>query len=112
MPVGGAATGLSAEEDMITKEMTAAVRDAFGKRLDEENAGSRQDPGNCLLWRKRSHAARIEQGLFNELIDIQGRNAVITLKIDNGSEKNTIVQEIQTDPVKIVCITLISLRLI
>ncbi len=38
--------------------------------------------------------------LFNELVSIQGRNAVITLKIDNGSEKNAIVKEIQTDPVK------------
>jgi large subunit ribosomal protein L25 len=38
--------------------------------------------------------------LFNELLDLQGRNAVITLKLDDGSEKSVIVKEIQTDPLK------------
>ena len=56
-----------------------------------------------IVYKRGSEALALEfetKVLFNELLDLQGRNAVITLKIDNGSEKIVIVKEIQTDPVK------------
>ena len=89
------------EEDMITKEMTAAVRDAFGKGSMRRMRAAGKTPGIVYCGGKEALPLEFEtKVLFNELIDIQGRNAVITLKIDNGSEKSTIVKEIQTDPVR------------
>ena len=86
---------------MITKEMTAAVRDAFGKGSMRRMRAAGKTPGIVYCDGKEALPLEFEtKVLFNELIDVQGRNAVFTLKIDNGSEKNAIVKEIQTDPVK------------
>jgi len=86
---------------MITKEITAAVRESFGKGSMRRLRAAGKTPG--VVYSGGDDALPLEfetKVLFNELLDIQGRNAVITLKIDNGSEKNAIVREIQTDPVK------------
>lgn len=86
---------------MITKEITAAVRESFGKGSMRRMRAVGKTPG--IVYSEGKEALPLEfetKILFNELINIQGRNAVITLKIDNGSEKNAIVKEIQTDPVK------------
>jgi large subunit ribosomal protein L25 len=86
---------------MITKEITAAVRESFGKGSMRRLRAAGKTPG--VVYSGGDDALPLEfetKVLFNELLDIQGRNAVITLKIDNGSEKNVIVREIQTDPVK------------
>jgi len=86
---------------MITKEITAAVRSSFGKGPMRRLRGTGRTPG--VVYCGGSEALPLEfetKVLYNHLLDIQGRNAVITLKIDNGSEKNALVKEIQTDPVK------------
>ena len=86
---------------MITKEITAAVRGSFGKGSMRRLRAAGKTPG--VVYSDGDDALPLEfetKVLFNELLDIRGRNAVITLKIDNGSQKNAIVREIQTDPVK------------
>ena len=84
---------------MITKEITTSVRDSFGKGSMNRMRAEGKTPGVVYSGGKEALALEFEtKVLFNELIDIQGRNAVITLKINDGSEKNVLVKEIQTDP--------------
>ena len=86
---------------MITKEITAAVRKTFGKGEMRRLRSSGKTPG--VVYSGGDEALPLEfdtKNLYTELIDLQGRNAVITLKINDGSEKNVLVKEIQTDPVK------------
>ena len=86
---------------MITKEITAAVRKTFGKGEMRRLRSSGKTPG--VVYSSGDEALPLEfetKALYTELLDLQGRNAIITLKIDNGSEKNVLVKEIQTDPVK------------
>ena len=86
---------------MITKEISAAVRESFGKGSMRRLRAAGKTPGVVYCGGDEALPLEFEtKVLFNELLDIQGRNAVITLKIDNGSEKNAVVKEIQTDPVK------------
>lgn len=86
---------------MITKEIPSAVRDAFGKGPMRRMRAAGKTPG--IVYSGGAEAVALEfetKVLFNELLDLQGRNAVITLKLDDGSEKSVIVKEIQTDPLK------------
>jgi len=86
---------------MITKEIPSSVRDSFGKGAMRRLRTTGKTPG--IVYGGGSEALALEfetKVLFNELLDLQGRNAVIRLKIDDGSEKNVVVKEIQTDPVK------------
>ena len=89
------------EEEMITKEISAAVRDSFGKGAMRRLRMSGKTPGVVYAQGEKALPLQFEtKMLYSELLDIHGRNAVITLKIDDGTEKNAIVKEIQTDPVK------------
>lgn len=86
---------------MITKEISAAVRDSFGKGAMRRLRMSGKTPGVVYAQGEKALPLQFEtKMLYSELLDIHGRNAVITLKIDDGTEKNAIVKEIQTDPVK------------
>ena len=86
---------------MITKEIPAAVRKTFGKGEMRRLRAAGKTPG--IVYSGGAEAMPLEfetKKLYAELLDIQGRNAVITLKIDGDSEKSVLVKEIQTDPVK------------
>ena len=86
---------------MIKKEITTAVRKTFGKGEMRRLRSSGKTPG--VVYSGGAEALPLEfetKLLYTELLDLQGRNAVITLKIDDGSEKSVLVKEIQTDPVK------------
>ena len=73
---------------MISKEMTAAVRGSFGKGSMRRMRAAGKTPGVVYCDGKEALPLEFEtKVLFNELVSIQGRNAVITLKIDNGSER-------------------------
>ena len=86
---------------MITKEIATSVREVFGKGPIRRLRAQGKTPGIVYSGGNEALALEFEtKTLFQELLDIQGRNAVITLKIDNGSEKNVLVKEIQTDPLK------------
>ena len=86
---------------MITKEIPASVRDTFGKGSMRRLRSTGKTPGVVYSHGEKALPLQFEtKVLYRQLLDIQGRNAVITLKIDDGSEKNALVKEIQTDPVK------------
>jgi len=86
---------------MITKEITASVREAFGKGPMRRMRAEGKTPGVVYSGGAEALALEFEtKVLFRELLDIQGRNAVINLKINNGGKKSVLVKEIQTDPVK------------
>jgi len=86
---------------MITKEIATSVRDVFGKGPIRRLRAIGKTPGVVYSGGKEALALEFEtKTLFQDLLDIQGRNAIITLKIDDGSEKTVLVKEIQTDPLK------------
>lgn len=86
---------------MIVKEINTSVRSTFGKGPVNRMRAQGKTPGVVYSGGKEAIALEFEtKDLFQELLDIQGRNAVITLKIDDGSEKSALVKEIQTDPLK------------
>lgn len=86
---------------MITKEIATSVRDVFGKGPMRRMRAEGKTPGVVYSGGDEALALEFEtKVLYQQLLDIQGRNAVINLKIDNGTEKNVLVKEIQTDPVK------------
>jgi len=86
---------------MITKEIATSVRGVFGKGPMRRMRAEGKTPGVVYSGGGEALALEFEtKVLFQKLLDIQGRNAVINLKIDNGTEKNVLVKEIQTDPVK------------
>lgn len=86
---------------MITKEINATVRASFGKGSMRRLRAAGKTPGVVYCGGEEALPLEFEtKVLFNELLDIQGRNAVITLKIEDGSDKSVVVKEIQTDPVK------------
>ncbi|MGI9538104.1 MAG: 50S ribosomal protein L25 [Desulfocapsaceae bacterium] len=86
---------------MITKEIATSVREIVGKGPVGRLRAQGKTPGVVYSGGNDALALEFEtKVLFQELLDIQGRNAVITLKIDDGSEKNVLVKEIQTDPLK------------
>ncbi len=86
---------------MITKEIATSVRDSFGKGPMRRMRAEGKTPGVVYSGGNKALPLEFEtKVLYQELLDIQGRNAIITLKIDDGSEKKVLVKEIQTDPVK------------
>ena len=86
---------------MITKEIATSVREVFGKGPIRRLRAQGKTPGVVYSGGNEAIALEFEtKTLFQNLLDIQGRNAIITLKIDDGSEKNVLVKEIQTDPLK------------
>jgi len=86
---------------MITKEIPATVRTVFGKGPMRRLRDAGKTPAIVYGGGSETQALEFEtKVLFNELLDIQGRNAVITLRIDDGTEKKVLVKEIQTEPVK------------
>lgn len=86
---------------MITKEIATSVRDIFGKGPMRRMRAEGKTP--AVVYSGGGDALPLEfetKVLYQELIDIQGRNAIINLKIDNGMEKSVLVKEIQTDPAR------------
>jgi large subunit ribosomal protein L25 len=86
---------------MIVKEIATSVRESFGKGSMGRMRAEGRTPGVVYSGGKEALALEFEtKVLFQELLDLQGRNAVITLKIDNGTEKKVLVKEVQTDPLR------------
>ena len=86
---------------MITKDIATSVREAFGKGPMRRLRAEGKTPGIVYSGGDEALALEFEtKVLFQDLLAIQGRNAIVNLKIDNGTEKSVLVKEIQTDPVK------------
>ncbi|THB73995.1 MAG: 50S ribosomal protein L25 [Desulfobulbaceae bacterium] len=86
---------------MITKEIPAVVRSTKGKGPVRRMRAEGKTPGVVYSGGQEALPLEFETSvLFTELLSIQGRNAVITLKLDDGTTKNALVKEIQSHPVK------------
>ena len=87
---------------MIQKKIPAAVRADFGKGAARRLRTDGKTPAILYSNGDDALAIQLDTGLlYKNLMEIHGRNAVVTLNIDgdNVDERNVMVQEIQQDPV-------------
>ena len=85
---------------MLQVEMNAAVRSETGKGPMRRLRSEGQTPAVVYGGGSDAKALKMEsKALMGTLLEIYRHNAVVTLKIDDGSEKHVVVKEVQTDPV-------------
>ncbi len=85
---------------MLQVEMSASIRKESGKGEMRRLRMNGQTPAIVYGTGVENVALKLEtQPLFKQLLEIYRTNAVISLKLDDGSEKNVILKEVQTDPV-------------
>jgi large subunit ribosomal protein L25 len=85
---------------MLQVEMSAAVREVTGKGYMRRLRSEGQTPG--VVYGAGAEATALQfdtKMLMAKLLEIYRHNAVVTLKVDNGTEKSVVVKEVQTDPV-------------
>ncbi len=86
---------------MLQVEMSAAKRQESGKGAMRRLRMSGQTPAVVYGSDIENVSIQLEtQPFFQKLLQIYRTNAIITLKIDDGTVKNVILKEVQTDPVK------------
>ena len=86
---------------MLQVEMDASVRKVKGKGAMRQLRSKGLTP--AVVYGADAEALPVEletQPLYQKLLSIYRRNAVVTLKLDDGSTKYVLVQDIQTDPIK------------
>ncbi len=86
---------------MLQVEMDASVRKVKGKGAMRQLRSKGLTP--AVVYGADAEALPLEletQPLYQKLLSIYRRNAVVTLKLDDGSTKYVLVQDIQTDPIK------------
>lgn len=85
---------------MLQVEISAAMRTDTGKGAMRRLRSEGQTP--AVVYGAGADALALKfdtKTLMTNLLDISRRNAVVVLKLDDGSVKNVVVKEIQTDPV-------------
>ena len=87
---------------MIQVNMPAAFRSEFGKGASRQLRMQEKTPAVLYSDGKDAVALQCEAGeLYKKLVDIHGRNAIITLAIDGDKkkERHVLLREIQKNPV-------------
>ena len=87
---------------MIQVSMPAAFREVFGKGESRRLRSSNITPAVLYSGGSESLTLQFDAGLlYKNLLDIRGRNAVVTLTIegDTKGERHVLVREIQKNPV-------------
>ncbi len=85
---------------MLQVEMSASVRETSGKGAMRRLRSEGLTP--AVVYGAGADAVTLQmetKALTATLLKIVRRNAVVSLKIDENSEKSVVVKEIQTDPV-------------
>lgn len=85
---------------MLQVEMSASVRTTTGKGSMRRLRNEGMTP--AVVYGAGSEAQALQMDsktLKSTLLEIVRRNAVVTLKIENGSEKSVVLKEVQTDPI-------------
>ena len=85
---------------MYQVEMSAAVRNATGKGPMRQLRMQGVTP--AVVYGGGGEAMNLQmdtKALTAKLLEFSRRNTIVTLKIDNGSEKSVSIGEIQTDPI-------------
>ncbi len=86
---------------MLQVEMNASIRKVKGKGAMRQLRSKGLTP--AVVYGPDIEALPVEvetQPLYQKLLSIYRRNAVVTLKLDDGNTKYVLVQDIQTDPIK------------
>ncbi|MFZ5796803.1 MAG: 50S ribosomal protein L25 [Desulfobulbus sp.] len=87
---------------MIQISMPAAFRSNFGKGASRQLRMKELTPAVVYSGGSDAVALQFETGvLYKNLVEIHGRNAIVTLKIDGDSkaERHALVKEVQKNPV-------------
>lgn len=86
---------------MLQVEMNASLRKETGKGAMRQLRMKGITP--AVVYGGGEEAVSLEfetQPLFRQLLNIYGKNAIITLSLDDGSTKHVLIQDVQTDPIK------------
>ncbi len=87
---------------MLQVDIPAAVRTVFGKGESRRLRMDKKTPAVVYSKGDDPVALQFEEGiLYKNLLEIHGRNAVVTLDVegDDKGKRHVLVQEIQKDPV-------------
>lgn len=86
---------------MLQVEMTASIRKETGKGAMRQLRMKGMTPAVVYGAGSESIALQLEtQPFFQQLLTIYRTNAVVTLKLDDGSTKHVLMKDVQTDPIK------------
>ncbi len=86
---------------MLQVDMSASIRHESGKGAMRRLRMSGKTPAVVYGAGVDNLALAFEtQPLFQKLLEISRTNAIITLKLDDGSVKSVILKEVQTEPVR------------
>ncbi len=86
---------------MLQVEMSASIRKETGKGAMRQLRMKGMTPAVVYGAGSEGLALQLEtQPFFQQLLTIYRTNAVVTLKLDDGSTKFVLMQDVQTDPVK------------
>ncbi len=86
---------------MLQVEMTGSVRTQTGKGAMRQLRMKGITPAVVYGAEKENVSLQFEtKELFQQLLKINRRNAVVTLNIDGSNSRNVLVKDVQTDPVK------------
>lgn len=86
---------------MLQVEMSASVRKDSGKGAMRRLRKAGQTPAVVYGAGIENVALQFETvPFYQQLLQIYRTNAVVTLKIDDGTTKSVILKEVQTDPVR------------
>ncbi len=86
---------------MLQIEMNASIRKVKGKGAMRQLRMKGLTP--AVVYGASTEALPLEfetQPLYQQLLNIYRRNAIITLHMDDGTTKYVLVQDVQTDPIK------------
>ncbi len=86
---------------MLQVEMTGSVRVETGKGPMRQLRMKGITPAVVYGAGKENVSLQFEtKELFQQLLKINRKNAIVTLNIDGSGSRNVLVQDVQTDPVK------------
>ncbi len=84
---------------MLQVEMNASIRKVSGKGAMRQLRMKGMTPAVVYGDGPEGLALQLEtRPFFQQLLTIYRTNAVITLKLDDGSTKYVLMQDVQTDP--------------
>lgn len=86
---------------MFQVEMSASVRKETGKGAMRKLRSTGQTPAVVYGVGDSALALQLDtKTLMKQLLEYARKNTVVTMKIDGEGDKNVLIREIQTDPVK------------
>ncbi len=86
---------------MLQVELSASVREKFGKGAMRRMRDDGKTPAVLYGSGTKPLALQLETvPFYHELLHLHGRNAMVTLVLDNGETHHVLIKDVQTDPVR------------